>query len=110
MTYHLAPERENEFVRSLHASLELIDTMITETGGRWGTSNGTNAYLLSVHESIQGVYLEAVAYLGLSSEHQRLEDLQRDGLFTPTSEPDDSVSRWPLGDSQDSARGGDDDE
>ena len=110
MTYHLAPERENEFVQSLHASLELIDTMITETGGRWGASNGTNAYLLSVHESIQRVYLEAVAYLGLSSEHQGLEDLKRDGLFTATSEPDESVSRWPLGDSQDSTRGGDDDE
>lgn len=110
MTYHLAPERENEFVQSLHASLELIDTMITETGGRWGTSNGTNAYLLSVHESIQRVYLEAVAYLGLSSEHQRLEDLQRDGLFTATSEPDDSVSRWPLGDCQDSTRDGGEDE
>ncbi|WP_160448303.1 hypothetical protein, partial [Clavibacter michiganensis] len=81
MTCHLTAEREVEFVETLHGALELIGNMIEETGGRWGSNNGTNSYLRDVHEKMYGVYAEAVTHLGLLAEHERLERAERDRLF-----------------------------
>jgi hypothetical protein len=117
MTYHLSADREVEFVQTMRATIELLEAMIEETGGRW-EQNGTNLYLDSARERIENVYLEAVTHLGLMPEHERLERIRRDSLFnhppvpSPTPELDawidgqvaptevveaaDKANRWPL--------------
>lgn len=100
MTYHLATEREKEFVESMRSTLDLIELMIKETGGRWGDRNGTNAFLTTVHERVQTVYLEAVTFLGLTGEHERLEEILRERLFNSDEaalhELTANENRWPL--------------
>lgn len=82
MTYHLEKEIEIEFVASLRTALEVIHRMIEKTGGRRTWGNGTNTYLTDVvEERIRTAYLEALTYLGLTDEHERLEQLERDSLF-----------------------------
>jgi hypothetical protein len=87
MTYHLEKETEDEFVASTRSSLAVIDRMVRETSGAIWNRNGTNIYITDVlRRRVQTAYYEALTYLGLGEENERLDRINREALFNVPEE------------------------